>query len=756
MKKATLTLIMFLLIILLAPARVYSELPGKERHALRTLYNNTGGENWKRKKNWKKAPGTEHTWYGITCNADKTTVLQVELPNNNLKGKLPKDMEALENLTILDLSNNQLTGKIPLWIEKLKYLKKLDLSHNRFEGRIPSWLGNLKNLEELVLDDNMLEGPIPGELGSLSKLKVLSLASNRLTGEIPVELGKLRHLLDNQSGFEWNGLYTQKDGLKRFLQQKQRGEDWESTQTAAPGHQGIKVDDSTGNTITIIWNAIKYTADNGGYRVYYREEGQPYDDRFIETTQDKTVTRVTLKELKKRTKYYFKIRTWTEKHDKNRNRIESNFSKEFPAATRGIIISGTVRNKDGELLRGVQVKASNNVKSDETDQSGIYRLNVMSGWTGTVTPFKEGFDFYPPVRQYTDVDADIISHHYSASANTAISGNVTYKGEGITGVELTFKSKEGEAFFEETDNNGSYERIVPYNWSGTVTPEKAGFRFKPGQRECEPVTSRLQGQNFIVNFPGITGRVTNRSGKSGIPGVKMIFSNVETEQFTYLKEYTVTDSMGNYKNDIPTNWSGSVTPEAPPGSKYILYPKAREILTIEDAKKVNFKVEKDFKFFLSITANYMFSAEERFRNVYESGVFYPELNAGFKFSRNLFAWGSFGFFSKSGASIALAEPSRWRQQNLSLGFGYYKNISLRWGWEVRVGAVGIIYREEAFGEKISDRAFGGRLDIAGVFKITDQLFTAISLGYLYAPDTTEETSLILGGLRVRISLGVRY
>jgi hypothetical protein len=552
MKPKTIGMFIFISILtIIWSARIHGKIPGKENDALRTLFNDTGGLNWRHKENWKKAPGTEHTWYGITLNSDNTTVLKIELPYNNLRGTPPPDLGALANLTTLDLSNNGLSGPIPRWLQKLGNLRKLRLGNNRFTGSIPSWLGNLKNLEELVLEDNMLEGSIPAALGRLSKLKVLRLGHNRLTGEIPAALGQLKALLNNRSDFKWNGLYTQNTALNAFLNRKQTGKDWESTQTVAPSPGDIAVVEFSEDSITIRWKPVEYTGDRGGYRVFYRKEGQPYRDDAVENTEDKTVSQVTLKNLEKSTKYFFKIQTWTGIHGKNRNRIESSAGKEFPAATRGLIISGTVKKYPDleqsrqEALPGVQITASNRGGAVDSDKHGNYSLNVMPGWTGIITPSKKGFDFSPPNREYPPVKIDISGQDYTAAATTIISGKVTYKGKAVAGVQLTFSSREGETSLVTTDENGNYQHIVPYDWSGAATPQKTGYGFEPGEKEYPPVKSHLQGQDYTVRFPGISGRVTGRKGKTGIPGVKLVFSNVDTDEFIYLNDNAVTDSDGN-------------------------------------------------------------------------------------------------------------------------------------------------------------------------------------------------------------------
>ncbi len=63
--------------LLFTPVGVWSDIPQSERDALIALYNATNGDSWTTKTNWRdpvdpaqfNAPGTEHTWHGITLDA---------------------------------------------------------------------------------------------------------------------------------------------------------------------------------------------------------------------------------------------------------------------------------------------------------------------------------------------------------------------------------------------------------------------------------------------------------------------------------------------------------------------------------------------------------------------------------------------------------------------------------------------------------------------------------------------------------------
>lgn len=182
-----------------------------ERQALIDLYNATGGASWTTRTNWRNAgdtdfndPGTECTWFRVTCDAGQTTVQGLTPYYDNLVGTIPASLKKLTNLLDLNLSRNHLAGAIPSELGNLSKLQNLNLWSNQLTGPIPSTLGNLTNLTSLALSSNQLTGSIPEELANLTNLAQLSLNNNQLTGSIPPGLGSLTPLWDLEVG--WNQL----------------------------------------------------------------------------------------------------------------------------------------------------------------------------------------------------------------------------------------------------------------------------------------------------------------------------------------------------------------------------------------------------------------------------------------------------------------------------------------------------------------------------------------------------------------------
>ena len=163
-----------------------------DREALTALYDAAGGRNWSRSHNWLTDQPIS-SWYGVTSDAGGR-IVELELPNNFLGGRIPGELSALRFLTSLRLSLNGLTGPIPKELGGLTSLKTLDLGFNDLTGEIPTELSHLANLESLDLGATDLTGEIPTELSRLANLESLDLGGTGVTGPIPPELGDLVHL----------------------------------------------------------------------------------------------------------------------------------------------------------------------------------------------------------------------------------------------------------------------------------------------------------------------------------------------------------------------------------------------------------------------------------------------------------------------------------------------------------------------------------------------------------------------------------
>ncbi|WP_420442291.1 hypothetical protein [Candidatus Palauibacter sp.] len=76
------------------------------------------------------------------------------LPENNLVGTVPAELEDLSRLEVLNLSRNELTGPLPAAIGNLRSLETLYIDENGLTGTIPSSFLRLENIETFYWREN--------------------------------------------------------------------------------------------------------------------------------------------------------------------------------------------------------------------------------------------------------------------------------------------------------------------------------------------------------------------------------------------------------------------------------------------------------------------------------------------------------------------------------------------------------------------------------------------------------------------------
>ncbi|GMH56227.1 hypothetical protein TrRE_jg5275 [Triparma retinervis] len=122
-------------------------------------------------------------------------LVSLDLSNNNLRGEIDF-IVGMTKLESLDMSKNYLGEKygIPEFIGDLESLRTLNLSGNRMKGKVPKSLKQLTNLTHLILHSNQLGGE-PPSFKYQTKLIVVDISLNYLEGKLMVgsckELKKL-------------------------------------------------------------------------------------------------------------------------------------------------------------------------------------------------------------------------------------------------------------------------------------------------------------------------------------------------------------------------------------------------------------------------------------------------------------------------------------------------------------------------------------------------------------------------------------
>jgi hypothetical protein len=128
----------------------------------------------------------------------------------------------------------------------------------------------------------------------------------------------------------------------------------------------------------------------------------------------------------------------------------------------------------------------------QTDSTGHYSALVNYGWSGVVTPAKYGYTFAPESTSYSSVTDDQETDYLGTYLTYTISGYVRDTDSlGVEGVVLS-----GLPGDPETDTGGYYSAVVPYGWSGRVTPTDTCV-FDPEYRDYDSVISDQSYQSYV-------------------------------------------------------------------------------------------------------------------------------------------------------------------------------------------------------------------------------------------------------------------
>jgi uncharacterized protein YkwD len=131
-----------------------------------------------------------------------------------------------------------------------------------------------------------------------------------------------------------------------------------------------------------------------------------------------------------------------------------------------------------------------------------------------------------------------------------ISGNV-----GVGGAKLSYNDGTAKEVF--SDGSGNYSLLVPFGWSGTVTPSHPCFTFSPGSHNYNNVTDNIGGQNYTPTPAGICVSSITRANDTP--------TNLASVDFTVTFTTSVTGvDMGDFdlttsgvSNAAITNLTGS-------------------------------------------------------------------------------------------------------------------------------------------------------------------------------------------------------
>ncbi len=350
-----------------------------------------------------------------------TQVQYLSLSSNQLSGPIPSELGGLSNLRSLLFYNNLLSGALPDTLGSLANLESLQIFNNNLSGQIPSTLGNLTNLTNLNLHNNQFIGAIPTELDQLTNLQYFTLQGNMLIGEIPASLASLTALINGETDFRWNGLYTADDTLRGFLNGKQTGGDWESFQTVAPSDPFATVLSDT--QVQVSWTPIAYTADGGYYEICLATASGG-DCSLTWFSGPKTVNTGFAEPVAPATTYFIKVRTITEPHPFNGNTVTSDWTSEVTVTTTGFVdADGDAMADDWEQqiidfdLNDAITSINDVLPGDDFDNEGLNNIDEFINSTLPTAPDtdSDGFSDLHEIQAGTNPTiASVCPEHYAA------------------------------------------------------------------------------------------------------------------------------------------------------------------------------------------------------------------------------------------------------------------------------------------------------------------------------------------------------
>jgi hypothetical protein len=248
------------------------------------------------------------------------------------------------------------------------------------------------------------------------------------------------------------------------------------------------------------------------------------------------------------------------------------------AETHPVMVKGRITDsRSGAGLAGVTVTGQPGGYTAVTRSDGVYELLVPYNWCpspakGTVTASRYAYLFSPATRDYNDVRMDTYEQNYAATLiSPAISGKITDAADsGVSGVQIVTTPDVGSAY---SDPNGGYSIMVPYGFTGTVSPERDSMAFAPESRSYSDVTSSILGQDYSTSdiFHRISGRITDMDGM-GLPGVGLIADPNHGA--------VLTDAQGYYYIDVANHFTGVLQPVK---YGYALQPVSRTYTNVETA-----------------------------------------------------------------------------------------------------------------------------------------------------------------------------
>lgn len=159
-------------------------------------------------------------------------------------------------------------------------------------------------------------------------------------------------------------------------------------------------------------------------------------------------------------------------------------------------LSGKVLDGGGSPLADVSMGGFEETVT--TDADGEFSVSVTAGWSGSITPELENYEFDPVKIDVVSLDTDRNDLYFEGAID------VFYEVHGIikdaSGAPVAQVSLSGFPETTTTNKQGEFAAMVPNGWSGTVRPIRTDYTFLPTELTFNDVVANKPNQDFTATF----------------------------------------------------------------------------------------------------------------------------------------------------------------------------------------------------------------------------------------------------------------
>jgi hypothetical protein len=235
------------------------------------------------------------------------------------------------------------------------------------------------------------------------------------------------------------------------------------------------------------------------------------------------------------------------------NLIENRTGQNFVGTYSGKhAVWGFVKDVNGSPIINAEIRGFEEIL--HTNQYGVFVAAVSHRWSGEIQVVVEGMEVSPATKHIPPVTSNIYAYHFTArNAGTfIIEGEFIIQNDESLHVELkgfpeTVRMREDKKFAAQ----------LPAGWSGTITPEAAGFTFTPSSIAITNL--KKDSVNLLFTATAAENPVKYYQVIGSIQTSNLPLAGVALSGFP---ENIFTNTNGQFNITLPENWQGIITPLA--------------------------------------------------------------------------------------------------------------------------------------------------------------------------------------------------